>query len=59
MNVSVPLPLFEFGNYINRYKVSNFLRNDQIFLQKKEEINKLSLNFLILMFFSCEKQKDA
>lgn len=37
-------PSFEFGNYINRYKISNFLRNDQIFIEKKEEINKKNRN---------------
>ena len=37
-------PSLEFGNYINRYKVSKFLRNDQIFIEKKEEINKKNRN---------------
>ena len=50
IRISVSFPLLSWVYYINRYKISNFLRNDQIFCRKKEEINKksrISVDFTI------------
>lgn len=44
IRISVSFPLLSWVYYINRYKISNFLRNDQIFCRKKEEINKKNRN---------------